>query len=64
MIVPAPIMGDLRQSEPIALIELSALPVLLVGARGTGKGLFARHIHSRSQRKGRLILYYRRKQYG
>jgi len=33
----------------------TSLPILLVGATGTGKELFARHIHERSKRIGELV---------
>jgi DNA-binding NtrC family response regulator len=33
----------------------TALPILLIGATGTGKELFAQHIHYRSQRRGDLV---------
>jgi len=41
-----------------ALIERfapTALPILLIGATGTGKELFARHIHHHSRRSGQLV---------
>jgi DNA-binding NtrC family response regulator len=41
-----------------ALIERfapTALPILLIGATGTGKELFARHIHHFSRRSGQLV---------
>jgi DNA-binding NtrC family response regulator len=55
----APIVGlspAIRSAT--ALIERfapTALPILLVGATGTGKELFARHIHHHSRRLGELI---------
>ena len=55
----AGIMGD---SEPmrraLRLVEQvapSLLPVLLVGATGTGKELFAHYLHQRSGRSGELV---------
>lgn len=33
----------------------TSLPILLLGATGTGKELFAQHIHERSSRRGALI---------
>jgi transcriptional regulator with PAS, ATPase and Fis domain len=42
----------------VTLIERYAatgLAVLLVGATGTGKELFARHVHHRSRRRGNLV---------
>jgi len=42
----------------VALLERFAptsLPILLVGATGTGKELFARHIHYRSARRGEFV---------
>jgi transcriptional regulator with PAS, ATPase and Fis domain len=54
-----PIIGEspaLKRS--IALMERfapSALPIVLVGPTGTGKDLFARHIHERSGRSGKLV---------
>lgn len=44
--------------EAIAQAErfaLSRLPILLVGATGTGKELFARHIHRTSARRGDFV---------
>jgi len=44
--------------QAIGLVERFApteLPILLIGATGTGKELFARHIHSASKRRGELI---------
>jgi len=56
---PSPIIGASAAIKgAIALVERFAptsLPVLLVGATGTGKELFARHIHYRSGRRGDLI---------
>ncbi len=56
---PAPIIGRspaIKRAK--ALIERfapTALPVLLIGATGTGKELFARHIHHASRRRGELV---------
>ncbi|HXO86184.1 MAG TPA: sigma 54-interacting transcriptional regulator [Gemmatimonadales bacterium] len=54
-----PIVGNSPAiKKAIALIERfapSALPVLLIGATGTGKELFARHIHWKSRRSGALV---------
>jgi DNA-binding NtrC family response regulator len=55
----APIVGTsaaLRRA--ILLMERFAptsLPIFLLGATGTGKELFARHVHNRSQRRGELV---------
>lgn len=55
----APIIGvSPAVRNAVALIERFAqtiLPILLVGATGTGKELFARHIHLRSHRRGTLV---------
>lgn len=55
----APIIGvSPAIRSAVALIERFApttLPILLIGATGTGKELFARHIHSRSSRRGLLV---------
>lgn len=58
----APACAIVGQSEvmrsAIALAErfaLSGLPILLIGATGTGKDLFAKHIHRTSARQGDLV---------
>src|SRR6266508_4618504 len=55
----APIVGvSLAIKSATALIDRFAptgLSILLVGATGTGKELFARHIHQRSRRRGELV---------
>lgn len=54
-----PIIGESpAMKRAIALMERFAptnLPVFLVGATGTGKDFFARHIHERSRRVGELV---------
>lgn len=54
-----PIMGQsepiLRALERAERFATSSLPVLLVGATGTGKELFARYIHQLSGRSGDFI---------
>lgn len=54
-----PIIGESpAMRRAISLVERFApthLPILLVGATGTGKELFARHIHERSGRTGELV---------
>ena len=56
---PPPIIGrSLALRRAVAILERYAstpLPILLVGATGTGKELFARHLHSRSGRRGALV---------
>ena len=56
---PPPIITvSAAMRRAIALMERFAptpLPILLVGATGTGKELFARHIHYCSQRRGELV---------
>jgi transcriptional regulator with PAS, ATPase and Fis domain len=50
------ISGAIRRA--VALLDRFAptsLAILLVGATGTGKELFARHIHVRSRRRGELV---------
>lgn len=44
-----------RLLERAAAIAPTRVPVLLLGASGTGKELMARHIHSLSRRKGPLV---------
>jgi len=44
-----------RASKLVERFAPSALPILLVGATGTGKELFARHIHRLSRRRGPLV---------
>jgi DNA-binding NtrC family response regulator len=55
----APIVGvSPAIKRATALIERfapTALPILLIGATGTGKELFARHIHHCSGRRGPLV---------
>ena len=55
----APIVGvSPAIKDARALVERFApttLPIVLVGATGTGKELFARHIHNRSGRRGALV---------
>lgn len=55
----APIIGVSpaikRAIELVERFAPTALPILLVGATGTGKELFARHIHHASRRRGELI---------
>ena len=55
----APIVGVSQAiKSATALIDRfapTALPILLIGATGTGKELFARHIHQRSGRRGELV---------
>lgn len=55
----APIIGGSPAIKAAtALIERfapTALPILLIGATGTGKELFARHIHYYSRRSGQLV---------
>ncbi len=54
-----PIIGEsaamCRARELIERYAPSALPILLVGATGTGKELLARHVHARSSRLGRFV---------
>lgn len=54
-----PIVGESmairRARELIERYAPTNLAILLVGATGTGKELFARHIHVRSGRRGRLV---------
>lgn len=56
---PAPIIGvSPAIKNAMALIERfapTALPILLIGATGTGKELFARQIHYQSRRSGSLV---------
>lgn len=56
---PPPIIGvssAIRQASAlIARFAPTTLPILLVGATGTGKELFARHIHFYSGRSGELV---------
>src|SRR5437773_8931471 len=58
-VVLAPIVGvSPAIKRAVALAERFAptsLPILLVGATGTGKELFARHIHYCSGRRGALV---------
>ena len=58
-VVLAPIVGvSPAIKRAVHLVERFApttLPILLVGATGTGKELFARHIHYVSRRAGELI---------
>jgi two-component system nitrogen regulation response regulator NtrX len=55
----AAIVGDSpaikRATELVERFAPTTLPILLVGATGTGKELFARHIHHASGRRGELI---------
>jgi len=55
----APIVGESpaikRATELVERFAPTALPILLVGATGTGKELFARHIHHASGRRGELV---------
>jgi len=55
----APIVGlspaIKRATALIQRFAPTSLPILLVGATGTGKELFARHIHHSSGRRGELI---------
>jgi DNA-binding NtrC family response regulator len=56
---PPPIIGTSlaikRATELVERFAPTAMPILLIGATGTGKELFARHIHSASKRRGALI---------
>ncbi len=56
---PPPIIGrSLALRRAVATLERYAstsLPILLVGATGTGKELFAQHAHARSGRRGPLV---------
>ncbi len=58
-LMPVVILGDSpSMRRAIALADRFArtrLPILLVGATGTGKELFARRIHARSERPGPLV---------
>lgn len=47
-----PLLLAIRQAERVAR---SGMPVLLVGATGTGKELFARYVHELSGRRGELV---------
>ena len=55
----APIIGVSpaikRATKLMERFAPTALPILLIGATGTGKELFARHIHQASKRPGELI---------
>jgi two-component system, NtrC family, nitrogen regulation response regulator NtrX len=44
-----------RANELVERFGPSSLPIMLVGATGTGKELFARHIHRVSRRNGTLV---------
>lgn len=54
-----PIVGESvavrRARDLIEQYAPTTLPILLVGATGTGKELLARHIHARSGRSGRCV---------
>jgi DNA-binding NtrC family response regulator len=56
---PAPIIGVSPAIKQATLLmerfAPTTLPILLIGATGTGKELFARHIHVRSGRRGALV---------
>jgi DNA-binding NtrC family response regulator len=55
----APIIGVSpaikRARELVERFAATSLPIFLVGATGSGKELFARHIHVASRRRGELI---------
>ena len=55
----APIIGVSAAIKHATLLmerfASTTLPILLMGATGTGKELFAHHIHSRSNRRGPLV---------
>src|SRR5205807_9354829 len=57
--VLSPVIGDSpAMQQTRGLIQRYAptsLPLLLMGATGTGKDLVARHIHSSSGRRGRFV---------
>jgi DNA-binding NtrC family response regulator len=57
--VLAPIIGVSAAIKHATLLmerfAATTLPILLIGATGTGKELFARHIHYRSARRGALV---------
>lgn len=44
-----------RATELVARFGPTPLPILIIGATGTGKELFARHIHHASRRRGELV---------
>ncbi len=54
-----PIVGESvairRARDLVDRYARTALPILLVGATGTGKELLARHVHERSGRRGRFV---------
>lgn len=57
--LPAPILGEsasLRRAVGLAeRYAAASVPILLIGATGTGKELFARHIHWLSGRRGEFV---------